>query len=105
MNLPNLLLALQQAMRGYYTPLADKLTAIITGITAHVQRTDNPHQVNKVHVGLERVQNLPVATKAQATAGTSNSAYMTPMRTNDTIDANVLTPLAALFDAAADDLG
>lgn len=50
-------------------------------VDAFAARRDNPNQVTKAQVGLGNVQNFPVATEAQATAGTGN-AYMTPQRTH-----------------------
>lgn len=85
MNLQVLLQALEQLMRGYYNVLLDKLTRTVEAVQAHVSNLDNPHQVDKTHVGLEFVQNLPVATADQAGEGLSNSAYMTPLRTTQAI--------------------
>lgn len=51
----------------------------------HIENLNNPHQTTKSHVGLGNVQNYPVATKAQAEAGTDNASYMTPLRTKEAI--------------------
>lgn len=42
--------------------------------------------VTKADVGLGSVQNYGIATKAQAEAGTSNSVYMTPLRTMEAFE-------------------
>lgn len=54
---------------------------------AHVANTNNPHGVTKAQVGLGNVQNYGIATQAEARAGTSNSKYMTPLRTKEAITA------------------
>lgn len=43
--------------------------------------------VDKAHVGLSNVQNYGIASQSQAENGTSNSAYMTPLRTKQAIEA------------------
>lgn len=57
------------------------------GITDHVNNYSNPHNTTKAQVGLGSVENFPVATVQQAQEGTSNSFYMTPLRTADAIAA------------------
>ena len=47
----------------------------------------NPHEVTKKQVGLEYVPNIGKATTAQATAGTSDEAIMTPIRVKEAIEA------------------
>ena len=54
---------------------------------AHVANTSNPHGVTKSQVGLGSVSNYGIATQAEARAGTSNSKYMTPLRTKEAINA------------------
>lgn len=51
----------------------------------HVNDKNNPHEVTKAQVGLANVQNFPVSTTVEATGGTSNAAYMTPLRTREAI--------------------
>ena len=48
----------------------------MTAINAHINRTDNPHAVNKWTVGLGNVVNYPVATQAEVNAGTGG-CYVT----------------------------
>lgn len=45
---------------------------------AHLIATNNPHNVTKDQVGLGLVQNFPLATEAEASAGTALNRYMTP---------------------------
>jgi hypothetical protein len=109
MNLSALLQNLLAMMQVYYSGLATKLTSVVGSIRAHVVNTDNPHQVDKVQVGLGRVQNFPIATEAEALDGLSNSAYMTPLRVKQALDAgggsNVdLSELEQIFNDAADEL-
>lgn len=56
-----------------------------TGLNAHMADHDNPHEVNKTHVGLSNVQNYAIATTIEAQAGASNIRYMTPLRTREAI--------------------
>lgn len=49
--------------------------------SAHVNNFNNPHQTTAAQVGLGNVQNYPIASAADAAAGTSNIAYMTPAMT------------------------
>lgn len=56
-------------------------------VDLHANRLDNPHAVTKAQVGLGSVQNLGLATQAQAQAGAVNTVYMTPLRTLEAIAA------------------
>lgn len=53
---------------------------------SHVADKNNPHGVTKSQVGLGNVENFGIATQSEAEAGTSNSKYMTPLRTKQAID-------------------
>ena len=68
----------------------DKITEALNAsggnaITQHIADKNNPHGTNKTQVGLGNVQNFAVASDAEAQAGTSNAAYMTPLRTRAAI--------------------
>jgi len=68
----------------YVTPVAVKATLdsnVFPVITAHTTRTDNPHGVTKAQVGLNLVENLPLASQSEAIAGSRNDRYMTPLTT------------------------
>lgn len=54
---------------------------------SHVLDKNNPHDVTKDQVGLGLVENYPVAAVNEATQGTANNRYMTPLRTKQLIDA------------------
>lgn len=85
----------------YTTPLLVKQALdfhIITPFNTFIARTDNPHNVNKAQVGLGSVQNYGVAAELDARAGTSNTLYMTPLRTAQAIATQALVPLNAHID-------
>lgn len=79
----------EQAIAGtsnslYLTPVTLKATLdanVLPVIAAHTNRIDNPHGVTKTQVGLGSVENLPLATQAEAVAGSRNDRYMTPLST------------------------
>jgi len=62
----------------------------------HIDAKDNPHSVTKSQVGLGNVQNYGIATQSEVEAGTSNSKYMTPLRTMQAIAA--LSPVKSVND-------
>lgn len=64
------------AFRGDYGNLAYQ----------HISKTDNPHGVTKAQVGLGSVPNIGKATAAQAIAGTSDEAIMTPIRVKEAVE-------------------
>lgn len=55
-------------------------------VDKHANNKSNPHGVTKSQVGLGSVSNYGISTQAEAEAGTSNSKYMTPLRTKQAID-------------------
>ena len=65
-------------------------------VTAHVNRTDNPHGTTKTQVGLGAVQNFGLATDQEAIDGVINTAYMTPASTRAAVDAVVTTVNASV---------
>jgi hypothetical protein len=72
-------------LRTQIKSVRDELDLLIEGVDdkvdTHIARRDNPHQTTKVHVGLGSVEDYPVASAAEALAGTANNRYMTPART------------------------
>lgn len=50
----------------------------LASMVTHLARTNNPHNLTKSQIGLDRVQNYPLATAAQAIDPTNNSTYLTP---------------------------
>ena len=66
-------------------------------ITAHVNRTDNPHDTTKAQVGLGAVENYGVATNAEAIDGTATDRYMTPANTKAVVD-SLTNGLTTVFD-------
>lgn len=68
----------------YVTPVGLKATlenVVFTAFTAHTERTDNPHGVTKAQVGLNNIENYPIANEFEAVAGSRNDRYMTPLLT------------------------
>lgn len=65
----------------YMTPLlvAQAIQALgQTNLNAHLADFNNPHQTTATQIGLGNVPNYPMATSAQATAGTSTTTFMSP---------------------------
>lgn len=69
------------------TDIKDELQTVKESLNSHVKNKNNPHEVTKAQVGLGNVQNYGIASQSQAENGTSNSAYMTPLRTKQAIEA------------------
>ena len=74
-----------QAILQYIDIQTAALTALIAAQNAagqplgdHIADLTNPHATDKAQVGLGLVQNFPVATVAEAQAGTALDRYMTP---------------------------
>lgn len=64
------------------------------GMADHVNAKNNPHEVSKDQVGLGLVDNFPTAAPAEATGGTANNRFMTPLRTKQLIDATATAALS-----------
>lgn len=82
----------------YMTPLSVKYAIASQGaalVNAHASNTNNPHGVTKAQVGLSSVPNYAVATQAQAEAGALDTAFMTPLRTAQAVQALVGSAYAA----------
>lgn len=81
-------------------PILEEMTEAIrdssgTGFAVHINDKNNPHVVTKAQVGLDQVQNLPLANIAEAQLGTLNTRYMTPVRTKNFVDAYLIPLLDA----------
>lgn len=74
-----------------------ELDALDGRISAHLSDFTNPHKVTKLQVGLGSVEDFPIASAAEALAGTAANRYMTPQRTatliarmlGDALDAHI----------------
>ena len=80
----------------FMTPKATKAaitTQAVTPLNTHKGDTTNPHNVTKTQVGLGNVENYPVATQTEAENGVSSTRYMTPLRTQEAINAVAITAL------------
>ena len=64
-------------------------------IGPHIADKSNPHDTNKVQVGLGFVENYPPATLLEARAGVANDRYMTPAGTKAAIEALVGTAIGS----------
>lgn len=62
-------------------------------LTAHINRSDNPHGTTKTHVGLGSVDNYATAGQPEAESGSANNRFMTPLRTRQAIQAIAVGPL------------
>lgn len=95
--------SVQQAQAGtdnatFMTPYltAQEITTLaLTPLNAHINDFNNPHQTTKAQVGLGSVDNFATATQSDAEAGTSNSLFMTPLRTAQAITYSVGNALNA----------
>lgn len=101
-NVQNYAVATQEEARSgtatdkYMTPQRTRqlvLEYVTVELGGHASQTNNPHQVTAAQVGLGNVQNFGIASATDAVAATSNVLYMTPIRTKQTVDALVTTPL------------
>lgn len=63
-----------------------------SGLTTHLNDTNNPHSVTKAQVGLGLVENYGIATDVEAKAGVVTNKYMTPKAVGLAITA-LATPL------------
>lgn len=86
-------------MRQYIDLRDNELRALITSLDSltndHINNTSNPHNVTKAQVQLGLVENYGIASTAQATAGTANNVYMTPLRVKEAITFQVGNALNA----------
>lgn len=57
-----------------------------TPLTTHVNDKANPHEVTKVQVGLDKVNNYATASDAQAKAGTATNLHVTPANVKAVLD-------------------
>lgn len=67
----------------------------IAPLNTHIANQSNPHGTTKAQVGLGNVQDLPLATSADAIAGGINTKYMTPLTVAQAIEAQALVYLNA----------
>ncbi len=58
-------------------------------VTDHMNSRDNPHMVTKKQVGLEYVQNFPMANETEAAEGLRSDRYMSPKSTDVAVGAAV----------------
>lgn len=73
------------------TEIDSNINDINAAINDHKNNKNNPHSVTKSQIGLENVENLGVADTNEAKQGSTNSKYMTPLRTKEAINAYSVT--------------
>lgn len=86
-----------QAVNLYTTPkgVVDAIRSLaITPLNAHINNTNNPHNVTKVHVGLGNVQDFGVADSDTTQVGLAVNLYTTPKGVVDTIRKMIVEPFA-----------
>lgn len=73
-------------LRAQMLSIRSELEVLINNVDdkldVHLTDFANPHKVTKAQVGLNLVENLQLASQAEATAGTVNTRYMTPYLTS-----------------------
>lgn len=62
-------------------------------LTVHIDNKNNPHEDDKAQLGLDQVENYPLATIEEAQLGASNELYLTPLRSWESVNLNALQPL------------
>lgn len=79
----------------------------VSDMTVHAGNKSNPHNVTKNQIGLDKIENYGIATKAEAELGTINTKYMTPLRTVEAItaksiitDGNIILKISTTKPAA-----
>jgi hypothetical protein len=80
--------------------VADITQASKADFDNHVANKSNPHTVTKSQVGLGSVYNYGIATQLEAETGTSNTEYMTPLRTKEAIQKLAPKPVASTVSIA-----
>lgn len=60
--------------------------AIEDDILAHINDTNNAHNLDKHLVGLGQLDNFPIATTVEAEAGIRSDRYLTPLNLNSIFD-------------------
>lgn len=73
------------------TEIDSNINDIKAAINDHKNNKNNPHSVTKSQIGLENVENLGLADTNEAKQGSTNSKYMTPLRTKEAINAYSVT--------------
>lgn len=88
----------------YFNKVLALFNTLFNRVNNHIKAKGNVHGLTKDDLGLGKVPNLPMATDAEAAAGTSQSALINPKQLAAYTEANVHEPLAKAFLDAANDL-
>lgn len=54
----------------------------MSAIVNHIQRKDNPHNVTKVQVGLDKIENFPLASRQEVIDLSREDRYIDATRTD-----------------------
>lgn len=76
----------------YMTPVVTRavvMSLVGDEFNLHKNNNNNPHGVNKAHIGLSNVGNYAMATTGDATTGTAANLYMSPVTTAAVVDAKL----------------
>ena len=87
--------------QSFMTPFATQAAIAknaLGPLAAHAADKNNPHSTTKAQVGLGSVDNYPTASDAEALAGTSRNAFMTPFHVAALINQNAGSALKGHVD-------
>lgn len=87
--------------QSFMTPFATQAAIAknaLGPLAAHAADKNNPHSTTKAQVGLGNVDNYPTASDAEALAGTSRNAFMTPFHVTALINQNAGSALKGHVD-------
>lgn len=88
----------------YMSSTIDLLKVVRDRINSHSTAVGNVHDLRPSDIGLGNVPDWAPATTKQAQDALSNSAFMTPRRTEDYADTNVFAVIGGAFQAASNKL-
>lgn len=95
---------LKNMITTYANATIDMFKSVRNRLNEHTDAAGNVHDLEPADIGLGNVPDWLPSTTDQARSGLSNSAFMTPRRTNDYATANIYGPIGEAFQAAADEL-
>ncbi|ARV76835.1 virion structural protein [Pseudomonas phage Phabio] len=91
-------------LNQYSNATIDMMKVVRDRLNSHTDAVGNVHDLEPADIGLGNVPDWLPATTDQAKSALSNSAFMTPRRTNDYANENIFAVIGGSFKAAADKL-
>ena len=79
-------LLIEKSIEDTFNQLSDQGTYIEDGLNVHRSDNTNPHNLTKLQIGLDLVENYSIATKEEAESGDIAGLYLTPLRVKQAID-------------------